>query len=335
MKIKHTAGLLTAGALIVGITGCGSVGDSNAGGSDGGSGDGSLKVGVSFDKMDDAFRVGEKKYLDQYAEEMGIELVYQDARSDSQQQSSQIQSFISQGVDGIVEIPWDTQAVAADISAAAAANIPLVVMDQQPADTDDVFFYVGGDPTSDGRMVGEWLVEAAAGEPLKVLELQGSLNNINGVERSAGFEEAVAKAPNIEIVAKAPTDWNADKALAATQNAFQSDPDIGAVYAPWTGALPAVYSVLNDLGKKAPVGEEGHIFTMSINGDEIGCKYVTSGENDIDIATPVADMAKEALQAIVDASEGTDPAENVVLLPGLAYTPGDIEQNRDAVWGCS
>lgn len=334
MKIKHVISLVTVGGLLIGVAGCGTVGDSNAG-STSGSGDGAFKVGVSFDKMDDAFRVGEKKYLDQYAKELGIELVYQDARSDAQQQSSQVQSFISQGVDGIIEIPWDTQAVAADISAAAAANIPLVVMDQQPADTSEVFYYVGGNPTSDGTMAGEALVKLADGKPLKVLELQGSLNNINGIERSKGFEDAVAKASNIEIVAKAPTDWNADKALAATQNAFQSDPEIGAVYAPWTGALPAIYQTLENLGKGAAVGEDGHVITLSINGDEIGCKYVTAGQNDVDIATPVQEMAKSALQAIKDAADGTQPATNVDLLPGLAYTPADIDTNKDNVWGCN
>jgi ABC-type sugar transport system substrate-binding protein len=333
MKTTHLMSIIAAGSILVGVTGCGSTADTGSAPS--GSSDSSLKVGVSFDKMDDAFRVGEKKYLDQYAADMGIELVYQDARRDAQQQSSQVQSFIAQGVDGIIEIPLDTQAVAADISAAAAANIPLAIMDQQPADSSDVFFYVGGDPTSDGTMAGEALVEAADGKPVKVLELQGSLNNINGIERSKGFEDAIASASNIEIVSKAPTEWNADKALAATQNALQSDPDIGAIYAPWTGALPAIYSALKAVGKDAAVGEDGHVVTLSINGDEIGCKYVTSGQNDVDIATPVQEMAKAALQAVKDGAAGTKPDKNVVLLPGLAYTPDTIADKKASVWGCN
>jgi ABC-type sugar transport system substrate-binding protein len=294
-----------------------------------------LKIGVSFDKMDDAFRVGEKKYLDQYAAEMGIELVYQDAQRDAQKQSSQIQSFISQKVDGIIEIGLDTQAVAADIAAAKAANIPLALMDQQPADSSGVFFYVGGNPYSDGKMAGEYLVKVAAGKPVKVLELQGSLNNINGIDRSRGFEDAVAAASNIEIVAKAPTDWQADKALAATQNALQAHPDLGAVYSPWTGAMPGILTALSAVGKTSDVTAADHVFTMSINGDEIGCKYVTSGELGIDIATPVQDMAKMALQSIQDNAAGKAPAENVVLLPGVPYTPDDLAAMKDKIWGCA
>jgi ribose transport system substrate-binding protein len=331
--LKQTSGVMTAAALLLSIAACGTTGGPSTGG--GGQASGPKKIGVSFDKMDDAFRVGEKKYLDQYAKEMGVTLVYQDAKGDAQQQASQIQSFISQGVSGIIEIPWDTQAVAADISASAAANIPLAIMDQQPADSSEVFFYTGGNPTSDGRMAGEALVKAAAGKPLKVLELQGSLNNINGVERSKGFEEAVAKAPNIKIIGKSPTDWKADKALAATQNALQSDPDIGAVYAPWTGALPAVYNALKAAGKLSNVGEPGHVITISINGDEIGCKYVTEKANDLDVATPVQQMAKEALQAVTDGADGKKPAKNIVLLDGLPYSPSDIDSKKSQVWGCA
>lgn len=331
MNLKKNLGLVSAGALVVALSACGTTAAPAPGGGD----SGNKKIGVSFDKMDDAFRVGEKKYLDEYAKAKGITLVYQDAQGDAQRQSSQIQSLISQGVSGIIQIPWDTQAVAADISATAAAKIPHAIMDQQPADTKDVYFYVGGNPTQDGKMAGEALVKAADGKPVKVLELQGSLNNINGIERSKGFEDAVAKAPNITIIAKSPTDWKADKALAATQNALQSDSDLGAVYAPWTGALPAVYNALKAANKLHNVGEPGHVITVSINGDEIGCKYVTEKANDLDVATPVKKMAQEAIDAVIAGAAGNKPAKNVVLLDGLPYGPSDIATKKDQVWGCA
>jgi ABC-type sugar transport system substrate-binding protein len=323
------AGLITVGLITTAA--CGTTASSSGPAANSG---GPVKIGVSFDKMDDSFRVGEKKYLDKFAKDMGVQLVYQDAQSDAQRQSSQVQSFISQGVSGIIEIPWDTQAVAADISAAKNAKIPLAVMDQQPADTSNVFFYVGGDPASDGQMAGQALVKIANGQPLKVLELQGSLNNENGLKRSQGFEQALASAPNVTIVAKAPTDWKADKALAASQNALQANPDLGAVYAPWTGALPAIYSALGSVNKLAKVGEPGHVTTLSINGDEIGCKYVSDGSNDVDIATPVSDMAQQAITSIVASSKGTQPAKAVNLLPGLPYSPSDLSAKKSQVWGC-
>jgi len=330
MSVVKKIGAVGTVAVILATAGCATSADPVEGESAEG-----ITIGVSFDRLNDAFRIGEKKYLDLYAEELGVTLIYQDAQSDAQTQSSQIQSFIAQGVDGIIQIPWDTQAVAADIAAAAEAGIPLGIIDQQPADTSDVFFYVGGNPTADGRIAAEFLIDAVDGAELKVLELQGGLNNINGIERSAGFQDAIATAPNITIVASSPTDWQPEAALAATQNALQAHPDLGAVYAPWTGALPAVYNALDAAGKLTEVGEPGHVWTVAINGDEIGCRYVSENMLAVDIATDLPEMARQVLDAVIAGIDGEVPAENVVLLDGVPYTPENLESKRDMIWGCS
>lgn len=296
-----------------------------------------VTVGVSFDKMDDPFRIGEKKYLDLYARKMGVKLTYDDAQQSAATQSSQIRSLIARHVSGIVEIPWDTHAVAANISAAKAAGIPLALMDQEPASTKGIFFYAGGDPCADGRTAGDFLVhKAAGGRHLNVLELLGSLNNENGLKRSACFEKAIKKSPNIKVVSKVPTNWQTNKAFAGTQNAIQQHPDINAVYTPWTGGLPAIYAVLKSVHKLYPVGNPKHVITISINGDQIGCKYVGDNMDDLDIATPLSRMAQLVMTAIVkEVRDHIQPTSRVVELPGLPYTPSNFQQMKPKVWGCA
>jgi ABC-type sugar transport system substrate-binding protein len=293
-------------------------------------------IGVTFDKMDDTFRIGEKKYLDMYAQQMGIKLIYDDAQQSAATQSSQVRTLIAQQVAGIVEIPWDTHAVAADVSAAKLAKIPLAVMDQEPASTADLFYYVGGSPCGDGRMAGEFMVtEAAKGKHLNVLELLGSLNSANGLERSGCFEKAVASSSNITIVAKSPTNWRTNEAFKATQNALQQHPNINAVYTPWTGGLPAIYASLKAVHRLFPVGNPDHVVTVSINGDQIGCQYVGGNMDDLDIATPLPAMANSALVAIANSiNKHENPSPNVVELPGLPYTPANFVQMKSKVWGC-
>ena len=294
-------------------------------------------IGVSFDKMDDTFRIGEKKYLDEYARQMDVRLIYDDAQQSAATQSSQIRSLIAQHVSGIIEIPWDTHAVAADVSAAKAAGVPLALMDQEPASTDGIFFYVGGSPCADGRLAGEFLVDGAAKvKHLNVLELLGSLNSANGLERSHCFEKAVASSDNITIVAKSPTNWRTDQAFKATQNALQQHPDINAIYTPWTGGLPAIYASLKAVQKLYPVGDPKHVVTVSINGDQIGCRYVGDNMDDLDIATPLPDMAHAALSSVVSyVAKHVAPSPNVVELPGLPYTPASIGQLKSKIWGCA
>jgi hypothetical protein len=37
----------------------------------------------------------------------------------------------------------------------------------------------------------------------------------------------------------------------------------------------------------------------------------------------------------VNNAKGVKPAQNVVLLPGLVYTPSDIATKKSQVWGCN
>ena len=293
-------------------------------------------IGVSFDKMDDTFRIGEKKYLDLYARQMDVKLIYDDAQQSAATQSSQIRTLIAQHVDGIVEVPWDTHAVGADISAAKLAGIPLALMDQEPASTDGIFAYAGGSPCADGSSAGQFLVaETPKGRHLNVLELLGSLNSANGLERSQCFEKAMAASPDITIVAKSPTNWRTNEAFKATQNALQQHPEINAIYTPWTGGLPAIYASLKAVQRLYPVGNPKHVITVSINGDQIGCTYVGGNMDDLDIATPLPAMAQSVLTALVNnINKHTRPNPTVVELPGLPYTPADFAQMKAKVWGC-
>ena len=116
-----------------------------------------IKICLSLDKMN-AFREGQLKYWRIAAEDLGVELVEQVAGEDAQRQSSQIDTCIAQGVDGIISIPWDYEAVLQDIARAHDAGIPFVTADQAPAETDTVDFHIGADPHADGLNAGKRLV---------------------------------------------------------------------------------------------------------------------------------------------------------------------------------
>lgn len=178
---KPLLGLILAASLT--LAACG--GDDGA---ESASTEGKTKIGVSFDKLED-FRRGERKALEEAAKELGAELRLVNAQEDAQRQSQQIQTLLSQGVKAIIAIPWDIEAVASDIQTAKSANVPFVTMNQAPADVKSATYHVGGDPCADGRAAGEFFAKPAKGKPAKLLEIQGSLSNDNGIRRSRCLEE--------------------------------------------------------------------------------------------------------------------------------------------------
>lgn len=293
-----------------------------------------IAIGVSFDKME-SFRQGELKAIEAAAARHGVRIVFQNAQEDAQRQASQIESMISQGVKAIVAIPWDIQAAVNDAATAHAANVAYVTLDQAPADLSAVDFHVGGDPCADGRAAGEFFAKAADGKPFKLLELQGGLSNDNGIRRSKCLDEVLAAHKNVTIVAQVPTDWKPEKALDGTENALQAHPDLNAIYSPWNIGLQGVFSVLEKRGLKKKVGEPGHLAIVSIDGAPTGCQAVRDGFIDMDLATPVGDMAEAAVAAAVKAAKGEPIPQRTLFLAGTAYTPADVQEKASKVWGCA
>jgi ABC-type sugar transport system substrate-binding protein len=293
-----------------------------------------ITIGVSFDKIE-PFRVAEQKAITDVVAAAGMKMKFANADKDAQRQASQVDSLISQGVGAIVAIPWDIEAAVTLAETSIAAGVPFISMDQAPADLEAATYHVGGDPCADGKVAGEFFVKAAAGKPFKLLELQGGLANDNGIRRSKCLGEAMAGHPNITIVAQVPTDWNAQKALEGTENTLQAHPDLAGIYAPWNDALQGVFSVLKQKGRLVPVGEPKHITIVSIDGTPLGCKAVRDRLIDLDIATPLPEMAKRAVEAGIKAADGQTPSPQAEFLPGIPYGPDDVATMAPKVWGCS
>ena len=295
-----------------------------------------MVIGVSFDKMI-AFREGEKAAIEAAAKELGVTLDFQVAEEDAQRQSSQIEAMIANGAKGIVSIPWDIEAVKADIDAAGAAGVPFVTFDQAPSDPSWVSFHVGGDPYADGAAAGKFYCETAGGKDFTLLEFQGGLNNDNGINRSKGLNDVIAKdCPNVKIVAQIPTEWKPEPALAGTENTLAKYPALDGIYSPTDGLLPAIFSALDKVGRNVKVGEDGHVVIVSIDGDSGACKALREGLIDLDLVTPLPQMTKDALAAAVDQANGkAAPSPALKKIAGLEVTPANLAENEASVWGCS
>jgi ABC-type sugar transport system substrate-binding protein len=292
-----------------------------------------ITIGVSFDKIE-PFREAQKKAIEDAITAAGVKEQFANADKDAQRQASQVDSFVSGGVSAIVSIPWDIEAAVNLAQSSIASGVPFISMDQAPADLKSVTYHVGGDPCADGKVAGEFFVKAAAGKPFKLLELQGGLANDNGIRRSKCLDEAVKAASNITIVAQVPTDWNPEKALVGTENALQAHPDLAGIYAPWNDALQGVFSVLKQKGRLVPVGDPKHIVIVSIDGTPLGCKAVRDHMIDLEIATPLPEMASRAVKAAVKAANGEKISPQAEFLPGIPYGPGDVDQMASKIWGC-
>ncbi|WP_238014445.1 sugar ABC transporter substrate-binding protein [Dactylosporangium sp. AC04546] len=334
MKTLGVARCLAAvAAASLMLTACGSAG--NGSGSDGSAAGKKRTIGVSFDLLN-AIRQAEKASIQRAADAAGYSVIFNVADQDVQKQASQIQDLIqTKKVDAVIVIAQDGQQIAASASLAKAHNVPFLAIDRAVADQQNVTFQITGDPVEDGKAVAAEFIAAAGTTPLRVLELVGGLTDQNAIGRRDGFNAAVAGQPNITVVSQVPTDWNPAQALDGTSNALQKDPTINAIYVPSDFLLPSVQSALTAAGRLAPIGDPKHVFMVTIDGDQNGCKAIQARTLDADIATPVEEFGKQAVAAVTTAVSGQPVAPKSVQAKGLTLNQANYATTSSQVWGCA
>jgi ABC-type sugar transport system substrate-binding protein len=301
----------------------------------GGSGGGSVTIGVSFDLLN-ATRTAEKNAIEKAAASAGDKVVFDVADQNAQKQASQIQDLIeTQHAGALIVIAQDGQQISASISLAKAHNVPFIAIDRAVADEADLSFQVTGDPNADGKLAAAQITGRAKTTPLKVLELVGGLTDQNAIGRRDGFDAALAGAPSVAIVSHVPTNWDPTQALNGTSNALQSNPGINAVFIPSDFLLPSVESALTSAGRMAPIGDPKHVFIVTIDGDQNGCKAVRNKDIDADVATLVDSFGQRAVAAVTSAVHKTAVGQKVVKLAGVTLDQADLASTASQVWGCA
>lgn len=218
--------------LTVGLAACGSPAGPGAPAAAGG-GDEPITLGFSQVGAESGWRTANTQSIQDAAAAAGIELQFSDAQQRQENQIRAIRSFIQQRVDVIafspvVETGWDTV-----LQEAKRAQIPVILTDRS-VDSPDTSLYasfLGSDFIEEGRKAGQWLVDQGDSEPVNVVELQGTTGAAPAIDRKEGFEEVIAGAPNIQVVASQTGDFTRSGGRQVMEAFLVSQPDIDVVYA--------------------------------------------------------------------------------------------------------
>lgn len=296
-----------------------------------------ITLGISVDQQFES-RVGVVDAAKAKAEELGIKYEEVVADGDAQNQNAQIESLINKHVDAILVCAVDQNTIETALLKAKQAKIPVVAYDRDLPDSKAVDTYVGPDSISDGIEAGKCMVEALnaqadGSEKIQVLELLGALNDQNGIDRSKGWNEELGKLENVEVI-QMPTNWDSQTALEATQNAFQANPDIKAVFCSTDTFVPVVETVLIDLGKTAKAGEDGHIAVTGINGSKDGYESTVKGVCDGFVVMDLKTTGETAVQLAMNLINGEE-VKRTNVIAGNLYTPENAEANKDIIWGAA
>ncbi|ASJ74373.1 sugar ABC transporter substrate-binding protein [Granulosicoccus antarcticus] len=155
--------------------------------------------GASIASFDDNFLTVMRNAMTDHAESIdGVDVQVEDATNDVGKQLNQIQNFIAAGVDAIIVNPVDTDATMAMTKAAADAGIPLVYLNREPVNVNELpenQAFVGSNEIESGTLsafeVCKELRAAGKAGGANVVVMMGELSNQAAVQRTKDVKDVI------------------------------------------------------------------------------------------------------------------------------------------------
>ena len=275
------------------------------------------EVDLIMSTFNNPFFVSLKNGAQYEAQKLGYNLVVQNANNDISTELNLAQTDIQKKPAALILDPVDSNGIVTAINAASQANVPVFAFDRLPAGG-KLATFVGYDAISAGKRAADALAKGL-NDKGTVVEIQGIMGTNVAQDRSKGFEEEIAKFPNIKIVAKQPANFDRSTALNVMTNILQAHPNINGVYAANDEMAMGVLAALKAAGKEGKVvlvGNDG--IKDALDAITTGTMYATNAESPFAEGVKVADIAGDILN-------GTS-VPNAATLEGQLVTKANVNQ---------
>ena len=201
----------------------------------------------------------------------GDKLVIFNANNVPAAQNDAIENYVTQKVDGIVLVAIDVNGVKPAVTAAKKAGIPVIAVDAQIPEGDNVAF-VGVDNTKAGEEIGTFFADYAKkdmGGKAKI-GIIGALNSFIQNQRLDGFKKT-ATTSGVTFADTVDGQNVQDVALTASENLMTANPSMNAIYATGEPALIGAVSGVETAGRQKDVKVFGWDLTaQAIKGIDEG-----------------------------------------------------------------
>jgi ribose transport system substrate-binding protein len=202
------------------------------------------------------------------AKALGVKLIIANS-NDAQTQEVAVRSLLAKKPDAISIDPWDAYAVGPLVKEANSLGIPIIMWVGTSLAGGKVETYIAEDDVKGSRLLSEYIFKKLGGKG-EVAYIQGDKSHFAGQAREKGFRQALAKFPNVKLVAYGVGGWVPDKSRNLALNMLTAHPKIGAILTNYDGMSLGAFSAAKTLKKKIVVsGVDGECPMLNSiwNGD--------------------------------------------------------------------
>ncbi|WP_449279076.1 substrate-binding domain-containing protein [Leucobacter sp. GX24907] len=323
--------ILAAGALgiSVALTGCsggGLLDNGNSSGSESEAEGGNYTIGVSYPTSNSPFWTAYMDFVEDGAEQLGLEINAVAANGDEQKQLADVQNLISQGVDGLVITPTSTSVASQLLKTAEDADVEVVVTDRYPGfepgedGQPDYTAFIGPNDELAGENIAKTLIDAGSSDLLALGGVPGS-SVTEG--RKAGLETAIAAGGNL-VQYQAGDGEAQENGLSAFENLLQANPS-GSANGVWC------YNDNLCLGAIKAAQNAGRADEYKFGGMDLTPEAITSIENGDYFVSFGGHWLQGGfgLVMLYDKLEGIDPKTPIVKLDLLEVNQDNVADFKD------
>jgi ABC-type sugar transport system substrate-binding protein len=259
-----------------------------------------------------------------YAKEKNVPLTVEIADDDVNKQISQIENFIAAKVDAIIVNAVDTSATPKMTKLAADAGIPLVYVNRQPTDVDqlgDKAAFVASNEVDSGTLETKEVCRLLGGKG-DILVMVGDLANQAAVQRTADIHDVIAtpECSGMKILDEQTAVWDPVKAQDLMTNWIAAGHKPAAVIANNDNmAIGAIQAM------KAAGWDMKDVVVGGVDATQEALAAMKAGDLDVTVFQNAKAQGEGALQAALKLAAG-EKVDRKVYVPFELVTPANMDQ---------
>lgn len=278
---------------------------------------------IAFSQMgsENNWRNTETKSIQEEAAKRGIKLLYANANNNTAKQVADVEDLLNRRPELIIIAPREFEGLAPALDAAKEAGVPVILIDRSAQGEPGVDFVtvISADFIWEGQEAAKTIAKHFDGRPANIVQITGTTGSSVAIERQKGFEDEIAKHPNLKIISTQPGEFIRATAQKAMENIIQAHGDkIDAVYGHDDECAIGALQALNLSGRK-----QGEVFIVGIGGFRDAAQLIEKGQ-----------MAATILCSPFFGPTTFDTAEKILSgqkVPGYIQNPGYVIDKSNVV----
>jgi D-xylose transport system substrate-binding protein len=261
--------------------------------------EGKIRIGFSMDTLKEHW-TKDKELVEKRAAELGAEVTVSVAESNDERQATQVDDFLTKGVDVLIIAPHNGQIMASAVEKAKKKGVPVVSYDRLIL-SDDIDVLVSHLHSTAGKMQAEYaLKNAPKGNYVQIFGSPTDNNaKIIEIAQNEVLKPSIDKG-DIKIVSNQNAkDWSPEEALKIAENALtQNKNDVVAFVCSNDGTAGGAIQALKSQGLA------GKVIVTGMDAQIDGLQRIAQGEQSMTVYKPIQPLAFAAVEAAVKLAKG-------------------------------